>query len=110
MLQPRVGPGLVALRLIALDKKGLYTPQQEWWDSLLAAVVSRRNGELCRASDREEAALARISQAIPDLFASREAALPALNALQDRVGQLYLQQGLPFFKNLMPRNQAGVAP
>jgi hypothetical protein len=98
------------LGLIALGRETQHIAQQEWWDSLLSAVASCRDlGGLRPSADREESALTRINQAIPDLFASPRAALPARNAVGDRMRQIYHQQGIPL-ADLEPRHQAGAAP
>ncbi|HEV7506931.1 MAG TPA: hypothetical protein VGS07_18720 [Thermoanaerobaculia bacterium] len=110
LMLPHLGLGRIALRLLFLDAARPHISQGEWWDSLLAALAGcRQNGGMRQPGDREEAALALIHQAIPDLFASSESAQPALNAIGDRMERFYLQQGLPFLRNLEPRLQAGAA-
>jgi hypothetical protein len=110
LMLSRLGPGRAALNLLRLESAGPYLNQEDWWDSLFAAIAGRgRDGEWRRPGDREEAALGRIHQAIPDLFASRESAWPALNALEGRMERLYFQHGLPWSRCLQPRQPAGAA-
>lgn len=108
LMLPHLGPGLVALRLLHLAGPFLYEP--EWWSSLLAGLTCRcHNDGLRNPGDRLEAALGRVFQGIPGLFADSESAKPALSALEARMKRLSLRHGPPSSMNLEPRQRAGAA-